>query len=36
MNIQFKQIFEQPIWTELWTITLNWYMNIQFDEKLNK
>ena len=36
MNIQIKQIFGQPIRTELWTITLNWYMNIQFDEKKNE
>ena len=31
MNIQFKQVYEQSIWTEIWTIILNINMNNQFE-----
>ena len=32
MNVQFEQIFEQPIWTETWTGILNRNMKIQFKQ----
>ena len=32
MNIQFKQIYEQSIWTDLWTILLNRFMNNQLKQ----
>ena len=30
MNIQFKQVYEQSIWIEIRTISLNINMNTQF------
>ena len=33
MNIQFEKMYEQVFWTDIWTFSLNRYMNNQFEQK---